>query len=227
MAASRLSAEAADGQSAQASPGPGQLFLCDEGSGSRALPAAQPGKGEPNRTRACAQPRTHRTQSSCTLRGGRARRRRQQTTSRSGSETSAQRPGTPRLLIPRGVAVPPLGAHWLDETSLGGPCLTSRRSRSRPRWSFYLGTPGRGSRLGVLLWGPVFDTFQGSWSDCPRLSLGAGWGQVELTRRWVGWNGQTFRSSELQDHKPSLLIFQMEAEAQGQMGFSWEYTKEP
>lgn len=79
----------------------------------------------------------------------------------------------------------------------------------------------------MLLWGPVFDTFQGSWSDCPRLSFGAGWGQVELTRRWVGWNGQTFRSSELQDHKPSLLIFQMEAEAQGQMGFSWEYTEEP
>lgn len=69
MTAGRLPAEAASGGSARASPGRGRLFLCGEGSGSRALPAVQPGKGKPNRTRAPAQPRRHRTQGSCAPRG--------------------------------------------------------------------------------------------------------------------------------------------------------------
>lgn len=66
MTAGRLPAAAAAGRwSGRASPGPGQLFLCSEGSEPLAFSALQPGKGKPNPTRAPAQPRTHRTQSSC------------------------------------------------------------------------------------------------------------------------------------------------------------------
>lgn len=149
MTAGRLPARAAGGWSEQAFLSAHQQFLCSEGSGSCALPAAQPGKGKLNRVRAPAQPRTLSTQSSRKLRGRNSWRRGKHTTTGLGSETSAPRPGSPRHLILRGLNAPPPDAHWLDETRLGGPRRAPKRSQPRPRWSAAFWTLG----LGELLWG--------------------------------------------------------------------------
>lgn len=122
---------------------------------------------------------------------------------RSSSETSAP-PRVLRALYPE--------AGLPRSRALIGWMRRAREDRAAPPGGLStapVGAPPFGppaalqARSAALCW--VFSTFPGSWSECPRLSLGTSWAQADRTRG-VG--------SQLQDHKPNLLIFQVGAQAQ-------------